>query len=104
MSQSPAVEYRRLNKLLWQNRLPKAMVSFIDDDTMPNNFGITMWDEDFVLPIIFINASTKRWHKVLIHEMCHVAEPNLPHGKLFFALVQFYVRQAKNTKKGYRTL
>ena len=80
------------------------MVTFIDDTAMPTSFGITLWDEDFRLPVIFINAARKRWLKVLIHEMLHVADPSLPHGKTFEALVTFYLRAAKNTKKGYRTL
>lgn len=101
---TPATAYKRLNKLLWKGRLPNAMVEFIDDDVMPRNFGITMWDEDFVLPVIFINAGRKRWLKVLIHECLHVSEPTLPHGKLFDALVKSYYRQATNTKKAYRTL
>ena len=104
MSLSPATAYRRLNRLLWEGRLPAAHVTFIDDAVMPANFGITLWDEDFVLPIIFINASRKRWLKVLIHECLHVAEPSLPHGKIFDSIVNSYTRRAKNEKKGYRTL
>lgn len=84
--------------------MPRASVYWIDDETMPTNFGLTMWDEDFSLPVIFLNASTKRWHSVLIHEMCHVSNPTMPHNKLFYSLVKFYVRAAKNAKKGYRTL
>ena len=101
---TPASAYRSLNNLLWEGRLPSAHVTFIDDTVMPDNYGITLWDEDFRLPIIFINASRKRWLKVLIHEMTHVAEPSLPHGKTFEALVAFYLRAAKNAKKGYRTI
>jgi hypothetical protein len=101
---NPQTAYNRLNRLLWKSRLPKALVEFIDDDIMPTNFGITMWDSDFVLPIIFINAARKFWVPVLIHEMLHVAEPHLPHGKIFYGLVKFYVRKAFHAKKGYRTL
>ena len=101
---TPATAYRCLNKLLWRNRLPNAFVNFIDTEAMPSNYGITMWDEDFALPVIFINSETKRWLRVLIHEMIHVAEPSLPHGKTFETLVAFYLREAKNAKKGYRTL
>jgi hypothetical protein len=101
---TPASEYKRLNKLLWFGRLPKATVKFIDDEAMPNCYGITLLDRDFALPVIFINSATKNWLPVLIHECLHVAEPLLPHGKLFDSLVKFYVRQAKNTKKGYRSL
>ena len=104
MSRTPAAEYRRLNRLLWKGRLPRATVYWIDEETMPRNYGITMWDSDFVLPVIVLNSSEKRWLRVLIHEIIHIAEPNLPHGKLFESLIKFYVRAAKNTKKGYRTL
>lgn len=104
MKPTPAYAYRHLNNLLWDGRLPAAHVTFIDDAVMPNNFGITLWDDDFRLPVIFINASRKRWLKILIHEMCHVSEPSLPHGKTFEALVAFYLRAAKQTRKGYRTL
>src|ERR1700676_4928892 len=96
MSQSPAVEYRRLNRLMWEGRLPRASVYWIDDETMPTNFGLTMWDEDFSLPVIFLNASNKRWLKVLVHECIHIAEPSLSHGRLFDALVETYWRRAKN--------
>jgi hypothetical protein len=100
----PQQTYRRLNKLLWMGRLPRATVYWIDDETLPTNFGMTQWDADFALPVIFINSSRKRWLRVLIHEMIHVSEPEMPHGKLFESLIDFYVRAAKNTKKGYRTI
>ena len=102
---TPAAEYRRLNKILWMGRLPKATVKFIDDEALPRCYGITLFDLDFVLPVIFLNASNKKnWKKTLIHEMIHVSEPSLPHGKTFDALVNIYFRLSKNTKKGYRTL
>ena len=101
---TPQGTYNRLNKLLWRGRLPTATVWFVSDATMPTNFGITMWDSDFRLPIIVINASQKRWLKILIHEILHIAEPEMPHGELFESLVAFYVRAAKNTKRGYRTI
>jgi hypothetical protein len=101
----PAAAYRRFNKLLWNNRLPKAVVSFVEDDVLPLCYGITLFDRDFARPVIYLVASNKNWQKTLIHEMIHVSEPSLPHGKLFTALVEFYWRMARITqKKGYRTL
>jgi len=99
---TPATAYRCLNKLLWRNRLPNAFVSFIDTEAMPSNYGITMWDEDFALPVIFINSGTKRWLRVLIHECLHVAEPTLSHGRIFDALVEAYWRKAKKELRGLK--
>lgn len=100
----PAAAYRCFNKLLWNNRLPKAVISFVEPDVMPKCYGLTLFDTDFARPVIYLAADNKRWPKTLIHEMLHVAEPSLPHGKLFTALVEAYWRYSKNTKKGYRTL
>ena len=99
---TPSSAYRHLNNRLWEGRLPKAFVTFLDDDTMPDNYGITVWDEDFRLPLIFINASRKRWLKVLIHECLHVAEPTLSHGRIFDALVEAYWRKVKKELRGLK--
>jgi hypothetical protein len=101
---TPTAAYARLNKLIWMGRLPKAVISFVDDSVIPSCYGVTLFDRDFARPVIFLNRSTKKWMKTLIHEMIHVAEPSLPHGKTFDALVNSYVRFSKNIKKGYRTL
>lgn len=102
---TPAKAYARLNRIIWLGRLPKAVINFVDDDVIPSCYGITLFDRDFARPVIFLNRSTKKWMKTLIHEMLHVAEPNLPHGKIFDTLVNSYARFAKtNTTRGYRTL
>lgn len=100
----PAALYRRLNKLLWLNRLPKAVITVVDDGVIPSCYGITLFDRDFARPVIFLNASNKHWQKTLIHEMLHVAEPSLAHGKVFNSIVNSYMRLARNTKKRYRTI
>jgi hypothetical protein len=99
---TPQQAYTRLNKLLWKNRLPKAFVTFIDSDVMPTNYGITMWDEDFVLPVIVINAANNHWQRTLIHECLHVAEPLLEHGVIFDTLVSRYWRIARKEIKGLK--
>jgi len=99
---SPQQAYGRLNTLLWRGRLPNATVWFISDATMPTNYGITMWDEDFVLPIIFINSSRKRWLKVLIHECLHISEPTLEHGEIFEKVVNRYWRIARKEIRGVK--
>lgn len=100
----PKATYRRFNKLIWNGRLPKAVVTFVEDDVMPRCFGLTLFDDDFARPIIYLAAGNKRWPKTLLHEMIHVAEPSLPHGKIFETLVESYWRYTKKSKKGYWTL
>lgn len=98
----PQATYRRFNKLIWNARLPKAVVLFVAEDVMPKCYGLTLFDDDFARPIIYLAAGTKRWQKVLIHEMLHVAEPSLPHGKIFNTVVESYWRQARKEIRGLR--
>jgi hypothetical protein len=95
--------YNRINRLIWNGRLPKpGKLEFIDSDAMPNSYGITCYDGDFVRPVIFLNAGDKRWGKILIHECLHVAEPMLPHGPIFELLVSRYWRLAKKNIRGLK--
>jgi hypothetical protein len=103
VSLSPAIAYRRLNKLLWRNRLPKAKIVHVDDTVMPNNHGFTVDDDgdaDFRPPLLFLNTSNKRRGKTLLHEMLHIAEPQLPHCKAFYAIVESYWKFANKHIKG----
>ncbi len=100
----PLTVYNRLNKLLWLNRLPNATVSFTDDATIPRCYGITLFDNDFAKPVIFINDTHKKWGRTLIHEMVHVAEPQLPHGRIFELLVNSYWLYARKNIKGLEKL
>ena len=100
----PAAAYQRFNKLLWNNRLPKAIVTLVDDAVIPRCFGLTLFDDDFAQPVIYLAAGNKRWPKTLLHEMLHVAEPSLPHGKVFNTLVESYWRFAKKQIKGLGTI
>ena len=96
---TPAAAFQRLNKLLWADRLPKISVSLVDNATLPTCYGLTLTDDIIKKPIILLN-SNHRWGKTLVHEMLHVAEPNLNHGKIFYALVDSYLRFAKQHIKG----
>jgi hypothetical protein len=98
----PIVAYRRLNKLIWNNRLPAAKIVLVDDSVMPKCHGLTLDDADFTLPIIFLNTSSNHWQKTLVHEALHVAEPELHHGWVFEALVEGYWRRAKKEIKGLK--
>lgn len=99
---TPAAAYKRLNKLLWMNRLPKATVQFVDPETIPACSGITLFDRDFARPIIFLNSADKKWGKTLIHEMCHVGEPSLNHGIAFDILVETYWKLARKAIRGLK--
>jgi len=61
---------------------------------------LTLQDVDFVTPVIFLNMSQKHWGKTLVHECVHIAEPQLPHGKVFNSLVESYWRFARKNIKG----
>ncbi len=98
----PETAYRRLNVLLWMGRLPKATIKFVDDKTLPYCYGVTLFDADFALPVILLNSRHSRWGKTLIHECLHVAEPLLPHGKVFEAIVNSYWRKAKKSIRGLK--
>jgi hypothetical protein len=100
----PTTAYRRLNNLIWRSRLPKAKIVLVDDETMPNCYGMTLDDQDFARPVIFMNMSGKRhrWAKTMIHEMLHIAEPELDHGVLFDGLVECYWRIARKKIKGLK--
>ena len=70
---------------------------------MPSCYGMTLHDQDFVLPVIFLNMSAKNhWVKTLVHECVHVAEPVLQHGVLFDGLVEACWRRAKAEIKGLK--
>ena len=56
----------------------------------------------FLKPVIILNSGDRYWGKTLVHEALHVAEPTLPHGKLFDAIVLRYWRLAKKEIKGFR--
>lgn len=101
---TPAQVYSRLNRLLWLNRLPVAKIVLVEDSVIPKCKGITFHDNLVVNPVILLNVSSKRWAKTLVHEMMHVAEPQLMHGTLFDILVDLYWRIAKNKIKGLDTL
>ncbi len=98
----PETAYRRLNTLLWMGRLPDATIKFVDDETLPRGYGITLFDADFAKPVIFLNDSYSRWGRTLIHEMLHVSEPILPHGRVFDAIVNSYWRRAKKAIRGLK--
>jgi hypothetical protein len=100
---TPKTAYRLLNKLIWCGRLPKAKVVLVDDSIMPSCYGLTLHDNDFVSPVIFLNLVSKHsWAKTLIHEMIHVAEPTLNHGVVFEMLVESYWRIARKKLKGLK--
>jgi hypothetical protein len=98
----PLTAYRRINKLVWMGRLPKPVIMFVDNDVIPRCHGVTFDDDCIARPVILLNASSKHWGKTLIHEMLHVAEPRLPHGKLFDTMVEAYWRSAKQRVKGLK--
>jgi hypothetical protein len=100
----PTTAYRKLNKLLWMGRLPMATIHFADPATIPDCYGITLYDRDFACPVIFLNSGDKKWGKTLIHEALHVAEPELPHGEIFDALVRLYYLRAIKNIRGFRGL
>jgi hypothetical protein len=83
-------------------RLPLATVLFAEKSTIPNCYGITLFDRDFVRPVIFLNSETTRWGKTLVHECLHVAEPALPHGVIFDMLVESYWRRARKELRGLK--
>lgn len=95
---TPQEAYRYLNRVLWLNRLPDAKVETVENEIMPRCWGVTVAQPGLAKPIIFLNAKNRKWEITLIHEMIHVAEPNLPDGKLFDSLVQFYWNRAKQMK------
>lgn len=102
LDMTPAAAYKRLNRLLWLGRLPKATVQFLDTDALPTCYGITLFDRDFARPVIFINSETTHWGKTLVHECIHVAEPTLAHGMVFEMLVEAYWRRARKAIRGLK--
>jgi hypothetical protein len=100
----PSTAYNRLNKLLWLGRLPAATIKFLDNETIPRCYGLTLFDQDFARPVIFLNADEKKWGRTLLHECLHVAEPQLPHGIVFEKLVNSYWRYARKHIKQLRGL
>lgn len=94
---TPQTLYARLNRLFWRGRLPDATAVLVDDATLPTEWGITLREEDcFMHPLIALNTSKPGgWGKILIHEMLHVAEPELKHGDLYEALVCYYWARAQ---------
>jgi hypothetical protein len=101
---TPAAAYRRLNAILWLNRLPKTKIVLVEDATLPRCYGLTIHDDVCVRPVILLNAKYKNWGKTLVHEMVHIAEPQLRHGPLFTALVEGHWQLARLKLKGLRTL
>ena len=99
---TPTSVYKRLNKLIWLGRLPKAVIKIVPDETIPTCYGVTIHDDVVVRPVILLNASFKRWGKTLLHECVHVAEPELHHGVIFDALVETYWHIARKKIKGLR--
>jgi len=92
---TPQEAYKRLNRLLWDGRLPAATIVIVDHATMPTMHGVTMnGHKMFMKPIILLNHQTP-WGLTLVHEMLHVAEPVLEHGKIFDGIVTRYWRYAK---------
>jgi predicted metal-dependent hydrolase len=53
----------------------------------------------FARPIIVLNKDIRGWRHTLVHEMLHVAEPELAHGAVFEILVRRYVRIANRRRK-----
>ena len=96
----PSTAYRRLNSLLWMNRLPTALVMFVENEYIPRLRGITLYDDLFVVPVILLNHE-KHWGKTLVHECLHVAEPALRHGEIFNTIVDRYWKIAKEELKGW---
>lgn len=101
---TPSTAYRNLNRLIWLNRLPKATITLVGAETLPHCYGLTVHDDVCVRPVILLNTHYKKWGKTLVHEMLHVAEPSLRHGKVFSILVEFYWRIAKTNLKALETL
>jgi len=99
---TPKAAYKRFNKIIWNNRLPKAIVTLVDDAVMPRCFGLTLFDDDFAQPVIYLAAGNKLWLKTLLHEMIHIAEPTLPHGVIFEMLVESYWRRARKEMRGLK--
>lgn len=98
----PATAYTRLNNLVWAGRLPPATVQFIDNETIPRCYGLTLFDQDFARPVIFINSNHKHWGRTMVHECLHVAEPLLEHGALFDTLVSRYWKIARKNIRGLK--
>lgn len=94
---TPSDAYRRLNKIIWYGRLPKAKVLRVPDATIPRCHGLTLMHDAEILihPVILLNITTRQWGRTLIHEMLHVAEPQLLHGELFETIVNRYWRLAR---------
>ena len=98
----PTTAYKRLNELLWMNRLPPATIIMVDESVLPCCYGLTIQDEVVALPVILLNSGEKRWGLTLVHECLHVAEPALRHGKVFETLVQRYWKIARENVKGLK--
>ena len=97
---TPSTAYHRLNALLWLGRLPNVTIVLVDNATIPHMHGITLHDAFmFVKPIIILNRKTP-WGPTLVHEMVHIAEPQLTHGRVFNAMVRHYWWLAKKEIKG----
>jgi hypothetical protein len=99
---TPTAAYKRINKLIWYGRLPVAVIKVVPDATIPTCYGITFHDDLVVRPVILLNATVNRWGKTLIHEMLHVAEPRLQHGKIFEGFVERYWNIARKKIKGLK--
>lgn len=78
---------------------------------MPTDHGLTVDDDgdpDFRVPLLFLNTVRQSGKgctgKTLVHEMLHIAEPQLPHCKSFHSIVDAYWRIARKKIKGLETL
>ena len=96
---TPQEAYDYLNTVIWLGRLPNAKVDLVEDAIMPRCWGLTLAVAGLARPIIMLNEKNRKWEVTLIHEMTHLAEPTLPEGKVFDALVQYYWSQAKQRKE-----
>ena len=101
---TPSRAYKKLNQLLWMGRLPAARVMRVESASLhPRCYGVTMHNDIYVRPVILLNSRYARWGKTLMHEMVHVAEPELSHGWLFDCLVERYWRIAKKNFPGWNS-
>jgi hypothetical protein len=100
-----ATAYKRVNTLIWHDRLPEpGVLKFVDNETLPTDYGMTVHAVPFAKPIIVLNKRDKGYDKTLIHEMLHVAEPELNHGALFEILVRRYLRLARKNIRGLKKI
>ena len=91
----PQDAYVLLNRRFWLNRLPNAKIELVENSVIPTCWGLTLVGDQLARPIVLINEKNRKWEITLLHEMVHLAEPELPEGKLFDALVRHYWNRAR---------